>query len=128
MSADIVVSNAVLIPMTEKGLMLQPGYVAVKDGVITGVGKDSPPQLENARSIDAGGRVLMHGLVNAHTHLYQVLLRAVWEDLPLFPWLDTIGKATTTGVRREARGGKTRMKESRHIVDPHHRLTGQISP
>ena len=32
----------------------------------------------------------MPGLVNAHTHLYQVLLRAVWEDLELMPWLRRI--------------------------------------
>jgi 5-methylthioadenosine/S-adenosylhomocysteine deaminase len=32
----------------------------------------------------------MPGLVNAHTHLYQVLLRAVWEDLELMPWLKRI--------------------------------------
>ena len=32
----------------------------------------------------------MPGLINAHTHLYQVLLRAVWEDLPLLPWLERI--------------------------------------
>lgn len=90
MSGDVVVSNAVIIPITERGRILQPGYVTVKDGVITGVGQGSPPQVGNARSIDAGGRVLMPGLVNAHTHLYQVLLRAVWEDLPLFPWLKRI--------------------------------------
>ncbi len=32
----------------------------------------------------------MPGLINAHTHLYQVLLRAVWEDLELMPWLRRI--------------------------------------
>lgn len=32
----------------------------------------------------------MPGLVNAHTHLYQVLLRAVWEDFELMPWLRRI--------------------------------------
>jgi 5-methylthioadenosine/S-adenosylhomocysteine deaminase len=32
----------------------------------------------------------MPGFVNAHTHLYQVLLRAVWEDLELMPWLKRI--------------------------------------
>jgi 5-methylthioadenosine/S-adenosylhomocysteine deaminase len=32
----------------------------------------------------------MPGLINAHTHLYQVLLRAVWEDLELMPWLKRI--------------------------------------
>ena len=32
----------------------------------------------------------MPGLINAHTHLYQVLLRAVWEDLELMPWLKRV--------------------------------------
>ena len=32
----------------------------------------------------------MPGLVNAHTHLYQVLLRAVWEDMPFLAWLKRI--------------------------------------
>jgi 5-methylthioadenosine/S-adenosylhomocysteine deaminase len=130
MSVDIVVGNAVLIPMTEKGLVLQPGYVAIKDGIVTGIGKDSPPQLENARSIDAGGRVLMPGLVNAHTHLYQVLLRAVWEDLPLFPWLkriygvaevlrpDHLYAGSLLGCLEAVKGGVTTVCEH-NFLNPH---------
>jgi 5-methylthioadenosine/S-adenosylhomocysteine deaminase len=130
MSADLLISNAMIIPMTEKGLVLQPGYVAVKDGVITGVGKDSPPQLENARSIDAGGRALMPGLVNAHTHLYQVLLRAVWEDLPLFPWLkriygvaevlrpDHLYAGSLLGCLEAVKGGVTTVCEH-SFLNPH---------
>lgn len=89
-SAEIVISNAVIIPMTEKDLVLHSGYVTVKNGIITAVGQGSPPRVDNGRVIDAGKSVLLPGLVNAHTHLYQVLLRAVWEDLPLFPWLKRI--------------------------------------
>jgi 5-methylthioadenosine/S-adenosylhomocysteine deaminase len=130
MSADLLISNAMIIPMTEKGLVLQPGYVAVKDGVITGVGQGSPPQLENARSIDAGGRVLMPGLVNAHTHLYQVLLRAVWEDLPLFPWLkriygvaevlrpDHLYAGSLLGCLEAVKGGVTTVCEH-NFLNPH---------
>src|SRR6185436_5338882 len=67
------------------------GYVRTSDGAITAVASGAPPQsVEDDASIDASGCVLMPGLINAHTHLYQVLLRAVWEDLELMPWLKRI--------------------------------------
>jgi 5-methylthioadenosine/S-adenosylhomocysteine deaminase len=67
------------------------GYVRVKQGVIAEVNEGSPATIANDEEIiDGAGCVLMPGLVNAHTHLYQVLLRAVWEDLPLLPWLKRI--------------------------------------
>jgi 5-methylthioadenosine/S-adenosylhomocysteine deaminase len=76
--------------MTEKRKSFR-GCVRVKDGVIAEVSAGSPVQIDNDETlIDAAGCVLMPGLVNAHTHLYQVLLRAVWEDLPLLPWLKRI--------------------------------------
>jgi 5-methylthioadenosine/S-adenosylhomocysteine deaminase len=67
------------------------GYVRVKDSVVAEVSQGSPQQIGGDQEIiDACGCVLMPGLVNAHTHLYQVLLRAVWEDLPLLLWLKRI--------------------------------------
>jgi 5-methylthioadenosine/S-adenosylhomocysteine deaminase len=67
------------------------GCVRVSNGVITAINKGSPPAVDNGEEIiDGAGCVLMPGLINAHTHLYQVLLRAVWEDLPLLPWLKRI--------------------------------------
>jgi 5-methylthioadenosine/S-adenosylhomocysteine deaminase len=88
--ADILIKNALIVPMTEQRKIFN-GYVGVRDGVITEVGESSA--LESAQGqlmIDATGCVLMPGLINAHTHLYQVLLRAVWEDLELMPWLKRI--------------------------------------
>jgi 5-methylthioadenosine/S-adenosylhomocysteine deaminase len=67
------------------------GYVRVVDGVIHEVGAGVSGTLgEREEVIDAAGCVVMPGLVNAHTHLYQVLLRAVWEDLELMPWLKRV--------------------------------------
>jgi 5-methylthioadenosine/S-adenosylhomocysteine deaminase len=67
------------------------GYVRVRDGQIAEVGSGSPPGSRAGEELmDAAGRLLMPGLINAHTHLYQVLLRAVWEDLELMPWLKRI--------------------------------------
>src|SRR3990172_1910707 len=85
-----IIHNATVLPMTEARQFFQ-GYARVRDGVITEVGEGEPHQaLAGEAAIDAAGCALLPGLVNAHTHLYQVLLRAVWEDLELMPWLKRI--------------------------------------
>jgi 5-methylthioadenosine/S-adenosylhomocysteine deaminase len=88
--ADTLINNALVLPMTEPGKLFE-GYVRVRDGVIAEVGERYSGAMQPGQEIiDAAGCVLMPGLVNAHTHLYQVLLRAVWEDLELMPWLKRI--------------------------------------
>ncbi len=90
--SNLIVTNALILPMTDARQSLV-GHVRVDDGVITAVAADAgaPPQIARDEvAIDGAGCVLMPGLVNAHTHLYQVLLRAVWEDLELMPWLRRI--------------------------------------
>ena len=84
-----LITNAIIIPMTERRFF--SGYVRIEDGAITAVDSGAPSEvLPGEQTIDAAGAVLMPGLINAHTHLYQVLLRAVWEDLELMPWLRRI--------------------------------------
>src|SRR5574341_700267 len=89
--ANLLITNALIIPMTEERRSFT-GSVRIRDGVVTAVDADAalPESSPTEDVIDAGGCVLMPGLVNAHTHLYQVLLRAVWEDLELMPWLKRI--------------------------------------
>jgi 5-methylthioadenosine/S-adenosylhomocysteine deaminase len=86
----MLLTNALVVPMTERRKSFR-GYVRVREGVIAEVNEGSPALIGvGEKIIDGAGSVLMPGLVNAHTHLYQVLLRAVWEDLPLLPWLKRI--------------------------------------
>jgi 5-methylthioadenosine/S-adenosylhomocysteine deaminase len=88
--SNLIITNALIIPMTD-GRRSFNGYVGTKDGVITEIGTGAPQKnTEAERIIDASGCMLMPGFINAHTHLYQVLLRAVWEDLELMPWLKRI--------------------------------------
>src|SRR3954451_7611314 len=87
---DLIISNALILSMTEQTKVFN-GHVRVKNGVIAEVGEGAPMNVSPGEEmIDAAGDVLMPGLINAHTHLYQVLLRAVWEDLELMPWLKRI--------------------------------------
>ena len=84
-----LITNALILPMTDRRCF--NGYVRIENGVIAALDSGMPPEiLPGEHIIDGGGAVLLPGLVNAHTHLYQVLLRAVWEDLELMPWLRRI--------------------------------------
>ena len=88
--SELTITNALILPMVEKRIIVK-GYVRIEDGRLTELGEGSPTEKRKGEDIiDAAGCVLMPGLVNAHTHLYQVLLRAIWEDLPLLPWLKRI--------------------------------------
>ena len=49
--------------------VLHDAWVLIEDGVITGVGEGVPPSHAAAQRIDAGGRLVTPGLVDAHTHL-----------------------------------------------------------
>jgi len=88
--AELIITNALIVPMTEERRSFA-GYVRVRNGAIAEIGGGAAPKIEDGKAvIDAAGCALMPGLINAHTHLYQVLLRAVWEDLDLMPWLKRI--------------------------------------
>lgn len=51
--------------------ILKNAWVSVQDGVISGVGTGIPnaSDRQNAKILDAGGRLVTPGLVDAHTHL-----------------------------------------------------------
>ena len=49
---------------------------------------DSLPQLAGAEIVELPGKLLMPGLVNAHTHAAMSLLRGLADDLPLMQWLE----------------------------------------
>ena len=76
---DITVAKA-------DGTVLPHQTVVVRDTRIAYVGPDRPAQDEGER-VEGSGRLLMPGLVNAHTHVAMTLMRGYGDDLPLDTWL-----------------------------------------
>jgi cytosine/adenosine deaminase-related metal-dependent hydrolase len=93
MDADLLIRNARLVATVDADRRELPGgWVAITDGLITGVGSatDQPPAARE--SIDATGCLVTPGLINTHHHLYQNLTRAYrpMTSAPLFGWLQTL--------------------------------------
>jgi 5-methylthioadenosine/S-adenosylhomocysteine deaminase len=83
---DLLLTNAHVLTMDERFTVHASGSIAIRAGEIVAVGAVGP-ECEPGETIDCGGRVVMPGLVNAHTHAPMTLLRGVADDLRLDVWL-----------------------------------------
>ena len=83
---DIRLTNATVLTMDGRFTIHRAGAVAVAGPTIVAVGPDANAY-EAAETIDCRGRVIMPGLVNAHTHVPMTLLRGLADDLRLDVWL-----------------------------------------
>src|SRR5919106_1138306 len=72
--------------MDERFTVHPTGSVAVLGDRIIFVG-DRAVDYDAAETVDCHGRVVMPGLVNAHTHAPMTLLRGLADDLRLDVWL-----------------------------------------
>jgi len=86
---DTLFTNAIVLTMDEKLTQYDPGAVAVKGDSIVAVGAEAELKKEYSAKevIDCGGKILMPGLVNAHTHVPMTLIRGLADDLRLDVWL-----------------------------------------
>lgn len=86
---DLLFVNAVVLTMDTSLSQYEPGAVAIKGDSIVAVGFESDlrNQYLATETLDCQGKVLMPGLVNAHTHVPMTLLRGLADDLRLDVWL-----------------------------------------
>jgi 5-methylthioadenosine/S-adenosylhomocysteine deaminase len=88
-TTDILLTNAIVLCMDEKMSIYEPGAVAIQGDTILAVGPQNEiiAAFSAHQVIDCAGKVLMPGLVNAHTHVPMSLLRGLADDLRLDVWL-----------------------------------------
>lgn len=86
---DLILSNAIVLTVDQEFNQYEPGAVAVSGDKIAGVGSEADirREFEATEIIDCQGRVLMPGMINAHTHVPMTLLRGLADDLRLDVWL-----------------------------------------
>ena len=75
------------IGILDKQLRYQPDcFVGVQKDKITYIGKNRPPG-DYGEEYDGKGKLLMTGLINAHSHAPMTLLRGYAENMALQDWL-----------------------------------------
>jgi len=88
-TVEKILRNALVLTMDEDFRLFKNGAVAVAGDTIRGVGDEEEiiTRFQAQEVIDCGGKVLMPGLINAHTHAAMTLLRGLADDLRLDVWL-----------------------------------------
>jgi 5-methylthioadenosine/S-adenosylhomocysteine deaminase len=87
--ADFLLTNSILLTMDSNLTIYEPGAIAIRGDLILAVGFEEEicQKFSSNQSIDCQGKVLMPGLINAHTHAAMTLLRGLADDLRLDVWL-----------------------------------------
>jgi 5-methylthioadenosine/S-adenosylhomocysteine deaminase len=85
--SSTLIQHADVITLDPDGTILSDASVAIRDGVIVGVG-EAPGGFGPDETIDATDHILMPGFANAHTHAAMTLVRGWAEDLPLDKWFN----------------------------------------
>ncbi|MDS0473489.1 amidohydrolase family protein [Natrinema sp. 1APR25-10V2] len=93
MAADIAIHDAFVLTVDGRNRLYERGTVLVEDGRITEVrqSRDEDTVIAADRVIDGEGKLVMPGLVNAHTHLELTPLIGAFSDLDL---LEMMGSMT----------------------------------
>jgi 5-methylthioadenosine/S-adenosylhomocysteine deaminase len=117
---DLLLTNAHVLTMDERFTAHLSGWVAIAGDRILEVGSGAATR-QARETIDCGGRVVMPGLINAHTHAPMTLLRGLADDLRLDVWLmgymmpverefvrpDFVGLGTSLACAEMIRSGTT---------------------
>lgn len=87
---DLLLTNGTIVTQDEDRRIISDGAVAITEDRITAVGPTDRLTAETspARTFDVEGSAVIPGLINAHTHVSDILLRRAFSpDRGLYDWL-----------------------------------------
>jgi 5-methylthioadenosine/S-adenosylhomocysteine deaminase len=92
----VLIKNGLILTLDPDDHVLDGFDVLIEDGLIARIAKDIVPATSPAveKVIDASGKLVMPGLVNAHLHSYDVYMKGLYEDLPLELWMPYLSLST----------------------------------
>ena len=90
MPYDIVVHSGTVVTVNDRFDIIENGLICTEaDRIVRVEPLADEKDLPEARTIiDAGGGLVLPGLVNTHTHLPMTIFRGLADDLPLQEWLN----------------------------------------
>ncbi len=83
-----LIKNGFVLLCDETGWKIERKDIVIRDNKIEGI--SFSPLVEGCKVIDASNKLVMPGLINAHTHAYMTIHRNYADDLAFFDWLDKV--------------------------------------
>jgi 5-methylthioadenosine/S-adenosylhomocysteine deaminase len=133
MRVDLLVLNGTLVTMDKDRRVIQDAGVAIAGGRIVAVGssRDIVRSYSAVERVDAGGKIIIPGLINGHTHIPMTLFRGLADDLDLQDWLtkyifpaeaknvseEFVRVGTRLGLAEMIRGGTTTYCDMYYFED-----------
>lgn len=130
---DLIVSGGTVVTMDANKSVIENGAVAVRGDKIVAIGSagDITRRYASRQIIPAGGKVVIPGLINTHTHIPMTLFRGISDDLDLQEWLtkyifpaeaknvteDFVRVGTRLGLAEMIRGGTTTYCDMYYFED-----------
>ncbi len=79
---DLLIKDGTLVTMNPQRTICKTN-IYIKDDSIVGMGQEKK---DAVKIIDAENQVVLPGLINCHTHLYQALIEGIGYDMHFEPW------------------------------------------
>ncbi len=101
--ASLIVANGYVVTMDGKRQIFSDGAVAVEGRDIVAVGRTADVLAKHRADtvIDAGGKLVMPGLIDGHNHAFQFLSKGIGDDVDIMTWLYKRVYPYETHVRAE---------------------------
>src|SRR5262245_25040331 len=134
-AVDLLIVGGAVVTMNSDRRVFENGYVAMRGDGGFCVGGDAADLKSRGykagRTMDARGKVVLPGLINAHTHIPMTLFRGVADDLDLQDWLtkyifpaeaknvtrDFVVAGARLGLAEMIRGGTTTYADMYYFED-----------
>ncbi|MBK5232132.1 MAG: amidohydrolase family protein [Thermoleophilia bacterium] len=89
--ASLLFTNCYLVTVDADRRVIERGWIAIEDDLITGIGAmDELGERRARETIDMGGKMVLPGFVNGHNHHWGSLFKNTGEGLLLEDWLDEV--------------------------------------
>jgi len=103
LKADVLLTGGTFVTMNVNRDIVEDGALAIKGSDILWIGSAATARtgIRASRQIDTRGKLIIPGLINAHSHLAMTLFRGLADDQPLEAWLARIWQVETAFATAE---------------------------
>jgi len=98
---DLLLVHGVVVTQDAARRLIRDGAIAIRADRILEVGAtaDLAGRYQPAEAIDVAGAAIFPGLINTHTHLFQVSVKGLGEDMPVQDWVRAVTGPTAIHIQ-----------------------------